>query len=436
MKEVIILRQIKQLVHRIIPSQDGRTEVNPLAFVMHLIFSFQSDSKRTSLESIRRQMKARLNQDISRSAFWERLSRKRLKVFLQQTVLALISQLSQMMLGESKILQILEVTAIQLVDSSSFTLWDGSQEDFPGTRTHAGIKWHACFDLLKGVLVWFEFTPTSVHDRRCFPQGSLLKGKLTLFDLGYWDYSLLLSIEQVGGYFLSRVKANAVLPITKVVYGLSPKYQGKPFSQIQFKRKRKQVLEFITEKSHQGQVLRYRVLGFWNPRERIYHWYITNLKVPAQTLYPLYRLRWQVELIFKGAKQSLHADRMTTNCSNIIESLLLASLAAQLVSVIVLKISQQQLDENQRFAVSFQRLAKVMTLLSQEFIDFFLKDRNQALEALLQKMILLANEIYDPNYQHRETSLMRLKRLLEQETQSVKTKQPITQNLEKRKNAA
>ena len=29
------------------------------------------------------------------------------------------------------------------------------------------------------------------------------KGFLSIFDLGYWDYGLLLAIEQEGGFFLS-----------------------------------------------------------------------------------------------------------------------------------------------------------------------------------------------------------------------------------------
>lgn len=38
------------------------------------------------------------------------------------------------------------------------------------------------------------------------------KGLLSIFDLGYWDYGLLLAIEQEGGFFLSRVKNGSVLP--------------------------------------------------------------------------------------------------------------------------------------------------------------------------------------------------------------------------------
>jgi len=95
----------------------------------------------------------------------------------------------------------LGVTAIWLVDSSSVKLWASAKNHVPGTRTAAGIKWHASFDLLTGMLTWFQLTPTKVHDRNCFPALELLKGKLVIFDLGYWDYGLLYAIEKAGGFF-------------------------------------------------------------------------------------------------------------------------------------------------------------------------------------------------------------------------------------------
>ena len=85
---------LKQCIEKVVPSVDARTTISPLAFVVALIFSFLGDSKTFSLESIRRGMKGHLNQDISRSAFWERLSRARLKNYLKGVVAELMSQLS------------------------------------------------------------------------------------------------------------------------------------------------------------------------------------------------------------------------------------------------------------------------------------------------------------------------------------------------------
>ena len=68
------LEILKQCFKEVLPSEDGRTPISPLEFITALIFSYLGDSKISSLESIRREMKNNLNKDIKRSAFWERLA--------------------------------------------------------------------------------------------------------------------------------------------------------------------------------------------------------------------------------------------------------------------------------------------------------------------------------------------------------------------------
>ena len=427
MKEISILMTMKQSLQSILPSQDQRTEISPYDFVVNLMFCFRRDTKLASLEGLRRTMKERLRKNISRSAFWERLSRKRLNTFLTRAVSILMTQLCQKAGYGTGLLKQLGVSGMQLVDSSSFTLWDGLSERFPGTLMSAGIKWHACFNLLSGTLSWFEFSSSASHDRHHFPKIQSLQGQLTIFDLGYWDYSLLLAIERIGGFFLSRVKSNAVLPIAEVISGLSPGSIGKELLSLPFRKKRQDVIEVRIEKPHQGQKLSCRAIGFWNQTEHLYHFYLTNLRVPAAIIYPLYRLRGQIELIFKSNKSSLNADPMTSNNPNIIENLLLASLAGHLASSSISSIGQAQLKREQKFAISFQRVAKIAVLLAEDFVGFFLEHTSRAFENLLWKIRLFADEIFDPNYKHRETSLMRLQRVLDEEIKKLReTTRPHT----------
>jgi hypothetical protein len=407
------LEVLKQCIQKVVPSVDARTTINPLAFVVGLVFSFLGDSKTFSLESIRRGMKGHLNQDISRSAFWERLARPRLKNYLKGVVAELMSQLSTSALIGGELLSRLGVSAIKLIDSSSISLWDGAKGAFPGTRTTAGIKWHACFDLLTGVMSWFELTPTSTHDRKCFVDLKSLKGVLVIFDLGYWDYGLLVAIQEVGGFFLCRLRSDATVYIKEVVQGLSSQHIGKSLLSLKLKTNQADIIEVKAEKRDKGKTLSCRVIGFWNPVEQGYHWYVTNLTVAAFIIYPLYRLRWQIELIFKGCKNSLNANQITSNDENIIESLLLSSLAAQLASHTIFDVGSETLEQDQKLAISFQRIAKVTVQLAPEFIKFLLNSSREYFFNLVQKIKLFANEIFDPNYKHRDTTLARIHKLLE-----------------------
>ena len=85
-----------------------------------------------------------------------------------------------------------------------------------------------------------------------------------IFDLGYWDYGLLFSIQQVGGFYLCRLKSNARIYIKEVVQGLSSKHIGKSLLSIKFKRKRTDIIEIAVEKRHDGKFVKFsshRVFG-------------------------------------------------------------------------------------------------------------------------------------------------------------------------------
>jgi IS4 transposase len=137
-----------------------------------------------------------------------------------------------------------------------------------------------------------------------------------------------------------------VVYITKIVQRkISQKYVGSSLLSIPFHRKRADILEVLVEKECDKGTLSCRAIGFWNPLDKCYHGLLTNLTIAAHLIYPLYRLRWQIELIFKACKQSLKANRLTSNNSNIIENLLLASIAAQLASHTILDVLIPQLTK-------------------------------------------------------------------------------------------
>ncbi len=399
------LEILKQCFKEVLPSEDGRTPVSPLEFITALVFSYLGDSKISSLESIRREMKNNLNKDIKRSAFWERLAGNRTKAYLKSIVAKLMNQFSSTLLMGNNILKQLNVSAIWIVDSSTITLRDGAKGSYPGSGSAAGIKWHACFDALSGTMEWFQLTPSSTNDRKCFPNLALLKNKLIIFDLGYYDYGLLLAIDEAKGFFLSRLKSNATVTVVEIIKGVSKKAIGKSLLSFKFRHKKAAIIEVIVKKASKEGVLQCRAIGFWNPDKKQYHWYLTNLTVAASLIYPLYRIRWQIELIFKACKNSLNANQITSENKNIIESLLLASIASYLSTYTILDNSLRHIAENKKYSISFQRICKIAVILNRAFIRFLLIPLKEYSDKLLNKIKLFANEITDPNHKRRKTSI-------------------------------
>ena len=200
------LAAVKQIFKGTLSSTDKRAKIQLLDFVTALVFSFTGDSKSFSLEGLRRKIEGYLEQKIPSSTFWDRISTKSLTKNLQSILGNIMGSLELPTLRGQTLLKALGVNSIQLIDSSSISLWNGLKKILPGTRTTAGVKWHACFDLLTGMLTWFDLSSTSSSDRKHFPNVEDLKGALIIFDLGYFDYALMKMIDDAKGFFYPELK--------------------------------------------------------------------------------------------------------------------------------------------------------------------------------------------------------------------------------------
>ncbi len=418
------LEILKIAFEKHVPAPDKRMTITPLEFMVQLIFCYMGDSKTFSLESIRREMMSNLMKKISKTAFWERLEGNRLKKSLEIILAELMREFSGRLLMGKDILKQLKVDAIWTVDSSTIRLGRKAKRNFPGTGTgsKAAIKWHACFDILNGSMVWFKLSPGTTNDSQCFPKLAELKNKLIIFDLGYYSYALLLAIDKHEGFFLSRLKSNASVTVKEIISGLPKKVIGKSLLSINYiEKKENPIMEAIIEKevSHE-KILQCRAVGFWNPSKEMYHWYLTNLIVAAHFIYPLYRLRWQIELVFKACKNSLNANKITSTNRRIIRNILHASIISYLATHTLLSNGIIYLNEQQQQAISFQRVCKIAVTLAQDFKLFLLNSSKIYLHRLLEKIKLLSGEMFDPNYRNRQTSRMRIHDLIDIQPKCVK----------------
>jgi hypothetical protein len=187
-----------------------------------------------------------------------------------------------------------------------------------------------------------------------------------------------------------------------------------PLSEFKPKRKTSQIIEVLGGVVHAKQTQVFRLIGFWNPTEKTYHWYMTHRAVSAPLVYPLYRLRWTLELIFKASKRSFNLDkRLTSTHATILESLVLSSIIASFAAHSIRHLGSTPLSSQQRLAISCQRTAQVVVPLAHDFIDPITRSSKRSFSRLVKKIILFARELYEKNHPHRPTSLGRVHALLE-----------------------
>jgi hypothetical protein len=409
MTESNILEVIRECYRKVLPNKlKIGQKLTMLGLVTVLVLFFQGDRAGFSLENIRMALVTFLNLKLGKSSLWERLASRPLSNALIFLMKKLMANLVVKSMRGAKLLKKLKISKIVMIDSSTISLWDCVAKIFPGTWTTAGIKLHACFNVMDGKMEWCETSPSSESDHKHFPNINIfVKGTLFLFDLGYWDYKLLFSIDLAKSYFLSRVKSNATVKIIDVVKGISSSSVGRDLFSICFKKNRGNVIEFIGGLTNKGIEKSFRVFGFWNPESKSYHWYISNLKIEAVLIYSLYRLRWQTELLFKTAKNRLNLKKIPSGNEQIINNLIVANICAYLTSISIIDISIPELDEEQSLAISFQRVGRIFKTLAIDFMNAILKSKKYVL-VLKDKIKNMSSELYDPNYKHRPTNLLEL----------------------------
>jgi hypothetical protein len=398
-----LIDQIKKIVLSVAPKKDARMTIQPVDFITCLIFGFMGDAKAFSIESIRRLLMSETGSKISRSAHWERLASRVVSKSLSKT----LSQVMMLMADRSgltpELRNALGVSGISIFDSSIVTLPKSASADFDGTSTDAGLKFHFEMDAASGAVNWSLLSAASVHDSCGFADIQGLSGRLSLFDLGYFDWGRFVKIKDSDGFFLSRVKSGSALPIVQVVQGIKKRHIGEKLKNISFKKRHGKIIEFITEKTINGVKHTFRVIGFWNKQQKRYHWYITNLAAKASLIAILYRYRWQIELWIKGSKQSLNMDQIPSGNRQIVLNLAISSMIALAISMVIRKIAFINSEESDRHSLSLLRSMKLFNLLARDFLIFIRgtgSGRN-----LKMKISNIIDELFDPNRNKRSTTL-------------------------------
>jgi hypothetical protein len=218
---------------------------------------------------------------------------------------------------------------VSVLDSSTITLPDDLQEEFPGCGGRLGsgaaaLKLQTELDLRSGALTHLEVEPGRCPDaaspRQHAPQPA---GALRITDLGYFDVSVFAALVAAGGHFLSRLQfktqvrleANTALNLLQWL-GRQP--GGLIDQPIRLGQQQRLPCRLIAWRLPPEQVQRRRQKlrrelkskkGRTPSAERLAWcaWTILVTSVPVETLSAkeaavLYRARWQVELLFKRWK--------------------------------------------------------------------------------------------------------------------------------------
>lgn len=305
-----------------------------------------------------------------------------------------------------------EIREILCVDSTIVRLHDALAACWPACRTNhtlAAVKLHTVLNVRGKGPQRVKITSERVHDGPVLRAGQWVKGRLLLFDLGYFRYSLFAAIARHGGFFLTRLKDNAnptLLRLHRSHRGRTVAVEGLGLLQVR-SRLRRAVLDAEAEICFKKQryagrqrkaTMRVRIVGLWDESHSMYHWYITNLpiEIKAEDIGKLYGARWMIELLFRELKSCYKLESIPSRKSHVVEAFLYGSLLTLLASRALLLAVRRCLALDER-RTPRERWARIFVSATPELLALILDPVAMARTRERPLLRLFLAEAPDPN---------------------------------------
>ena len=244
---------------------------------------------------------------------------------------------------------------ILLQDGTSFAIHAALAGVFPGRRTTispAAVELHATMSLWSDQAIVLSVAPDTDGERDYLPQPADLTGQLLIGDRGYQSVDYCRKVDAQGGYVLIRHQTTNNPLVTRCFFDrrLTSAPVGHRLQEV-MQRHRGKTIDVDVQWQGIGEArrpdTRLRVVLIWNALRKDYMALVTNLDrdlFPPADIYQIYRLRWQVELLFKEWKSYCNLHAFGTTKAPIAEGLMWAALAACILKRFMAKAAQKIFD--------------------------------------------------------------------------------------------
>lgn len=309
--------------------------VTPQRLVCALVEALGAYRVRT-IADILRTFNAQTELAVRYKAFHNRLARAEFAVFMRQVYQVILRDLSHNMLRAAMGHNLERFTDVVIQDGSSFAVHDSLVETFGGRFTKnrpAAVELHAFQSVLRDQTIDVQLAPDKQGERDFLPKPQQLKGMLLLADRGYPCLDYFEQVIAAGGFFLMRTKTS-INPKLLAVHGRGrrlPRHEGYRLRDVLRWLPRRRLDLDVEWDRPQGRTLRLRLILIWVPTHKQYTMLVTNVSrrtLSALQAAEVYRLRWQVELMFKEWKSHANLHEFDSAKPALVEGLIWASLCA------------------------------------------------------------------------------------------------------------
>lgn len=235
-------------------------------------------------------------------------------------------------LSDSRIKDVIK-KQVEIIDSSTISLFKDILKcvgrNPENGKKKGGIKLHSVINVDETIpkMVWFSSAAT--HDHILLEKLQLNANTIYVFDKGYNDYKTFKLFTDNNTGFVTRIKDNAVYQTTEI---------NEVDDDIHSGVEQDEIIEVIIKENGIDSKLKLRKIQFYDRNLKRRFEFITNLfEMRADLVAALYKLRWQIELLFKQLKQNFPLKYFLGDNENAIKIQIYCALIANLLMTVIQK---------------------------------------------------------------------------------------------------
>lgn len=235
-------------------------------------------------------------------------------------------------ISDSRIKDIID-KQIEIFDSTTISLFKDilkcvGRKSQSGKRK-GGIKVHTVINVDETVPKMIWFTDAASHDHILLSKLKMDANTIYVFDKGYNDYKAFQRFSDNHTGFVTRIKDNAVYTI---------KEQSELDDCIHAGVQSDEIIELTIKEGNTEKPLQLRKIRFYDRVLKREFEFITNLfEMRADLVAAIYKLRWQIELLFKQLKQNFPLNYFLGDNENAIKIQIYCALIANLLMTVIQK---------------------------------------------------------------------------------------------------
>lgn len=289
---------------------------------------------------------------------------------------------------------------VRLVDATVMRVAHQLISVFPANRTGkcqewAAVKLHTSFHLFRGVPEVLALTPQKKNERKIDFLRPAGEAVLYIFDLGYWTYALFDTIMERQQHFISRLRSDCN-PLILAVYVGKAEWVGQRLKDIRLSGGKVDCLVNVSSTNPANPRMQHnvRLVGQWISKDQAWHLYLTSLvawqSYPLTLIIDLYRLRWQIEILFRNLKHVLRIQNFVSITENGIRIQMYAALIHYMLThLMILKAVQETGRPFEDFSIPYclEAVQQVLQQTTQLILKGHSPDWDKMEKLILQAII-------------------------------------------------